>query len=206
MVHRRQLDGKEIVLGNEGALFGNAMTWWDHDTGSVWSQPLGEAILGPRKGETLELFASTLTTWAAWKESHPESLALDVAGWATGFHLEDMAVVVDRGSESAAFLIPQLREAGVVNTTVAGLDIAVVIDPGDPSRWAVFSRHLDDQVVELELIDGDLVDTVTGTAFDPFIGRGRSGPLAGQALDRLPAFTAFPEDFVTFFPNGSIWP
>ena len=43
MVHRRDLNGEVLVFGNQGALWGNAMTWWDHETGTVWSQPLGEA-------------------------------------------------------------------------------------------------------------------------------------------------------------------
>jgi hypothetical protein len=206
MVHRRELNGTVLTLGNQGALWGNAMTWWDHDTGSVWSQPLGEAILGPRKGERLELFPSTLTTWEAWLGAHPESLALDVHAWRTAFDLEDMAVVVDLGTEAIAYRIPSLREVGVVNDIVAGLEIAVVIDPDDAARWAVFSRRLDSTVVELELTDEGLFDTVSGTVFDPFLGIGRSGPLADQTLDRLPGFTSFPDDYVTFFPDGRIWP
>ncbi len=43
------VDGEEIIFGTQGALYRNAMTWWDHDTGSIWSQPLGEAIAGPHK-------------------------------------------------------------------------------------------------------------------------------------------------------------
>ena len=207
MVHRREVDGEEIVLGNQGALWGNAMTWWDHDTGSIWSQPLGEAILGPRKGERLELMPSTLTTWEAWQAAHPETVALDVHAWATaGFHLEDMAVVVDLGTESAAYLIPPLRDVGVINEVVAGIEIAVVIDPGDPQRWAVFSRRLDETIVDLAMVDAQLVDTITGTVFDPFLGLARSGPLADQDLNKLPAFTAFPSDFDTFFPDGKTWP
>ena len=206
MVHRRELDGKSLVFGNQGALWGNAMTWWDHDTGSIWSQPLGEAILGPRKGARLELLSSTLTTWEAWQASHPDSLALDVHGWSTGFDLDQMAVVVDFGSESAAYDIPALREVGVVNDVVAGVDIAVVIDPGEEQRWAVFSRRLDGGVVDLELTDQGLVDQASGTVFDPFLGIGRSGPLADQSLDKLPAFTSFPSDYETFFPEGRIWP
>jgi hypothetical protein len=205
MVHRRELDGTPLVFGNQGALFGNAMTWWDHDTGSVWSQPLGEAILGPRKGETLELLPSTLTMWEAWREEHPNTLVLDVDAWRTGFHLEDMAVVVDRGTHAVAYLIPPLRTAGVVNDIVAGSELAIVIDPDDASRWVVFSRRLDDSVVDLELTSEGLVDTVSGTVFDPFLGIGILGPLADQTLDRLPAFTAFPADFMTFFPEGRTW-
>lgn len=206
MVHRRQVDGTTVVLGNQGALWGNAMTWWDHDTGSIWSQPLGEAILGPRKGDRLDLLPSTLTTWQAWQDAHPDTLALDVYGWATGYHLEQMAVVVDLGTETAAYEIPALREVGVVNDVVAGLEIAAVIDPDDPERWAVFSRRLDTSVVDLELTDEGLVDTLSGTVFDPFLGIGRSGPLSDRSLARLSAFTSFPADYLTFYPDGKTWP
>ena len=82
------------------------MTWWDHDTGSVWSQPLGEAILGPRAGARLDLVPSTLTTWNAWRTAHPQTLALDAPGSPSSrFDLERMAVVVDFGTQAAAYLI-----------------------------------------------------------------------------------------------------
>ncbi len=205
MVHRREFNGEEIVLGNQGALWGNAMTWWDHATGSIWSQPIGEAIAGPLAGATLELFPSTLTTWEAWRSAYPNTLALDMKAWPTAFDLEDMAIVVDLGTGSAAYAVPAVREAGVVNDTLAGVDIAVAIDPANEQRWAVFSRRLDDQTVDLRSTPEGLVDEVTGTVFDPFLGAGISGPLAEQNLDRLPAFTSFPDDYRTFFPTGRIW-
>ncbi len=77
MVHRRQIEGEALVSGVHGALWGNAMTWWDHDTGSVWSQPLGEAIAGRRKGQTVDLLPSQFTTWGAWLAANPDTLALD---------------------------------------------------------------------------------------------------------------------------------
>ena len=206
MVHRREVSGTTLVLGNQGDLFGNAMTWWDHDTGSVWSQPRGEAILGPRTGERLGLYPSTLTTWGTWQESYPETQALAVAGWATGFDLAQMSIVVDRGTEAASYLVPPLRDVGAVNDVVGGLEIAVVIDPADPERWAVFSRRVDGGLVELEVRNGQVVDIGSGTVFEPFTGRGVSGPLADQTLDRIPAFTAFRPDYVTFFPDGKTWP
>jgi len=85
MVHRRDIDGRGVGFGNQGDLCMNAMTWWDHDTSSVWSQPMGEAILGPLEGERLELVPSTLTEWRAWKRSHPRTVALDAEGGKAGF-------------------------------------------------------------------------------------------------------------------------
>ena len=206
MVHRRELDDVPIVLGNQGALWGNAMTWWDHETGSIWSQPKGEAIAGPLKGRKLDLVPSTLTTWDAWMTAHPGTIALDVHAWRTAFDLDEMAVVVDFDTEAAAYSIPDLRKVGVVNDVVAGIEIAVVIDAANPQRWAVFSRRLGGEVVELELTDEGLVEPVSGMVFDPFIGRARTDSPLGHALDRMPAFTAFPDDYANFFPEGKYWP
>ena len=205
MVHRRELNGDEIVLGNQGALWGSAMTWWDHETGSIWSQPIGEAIAGPLKGQTLELLPSTLTTWDAWRTAHPETQALNVNGWQTAFKLSDMAIVVDLGTDSAAYEVNALRNQGVVNDVVAGVEVAIVIDPDDDQRWAVFSRRLNDTVVDLTRSEAGLIDSESGTVFDPFTGVGREGPLSNQSLDRLAAFTSFPEDYFTFFPEGRLW-
>lgn len=205
MVHRRELEGQELVLGNQGALWGNAMTWWDHDTGSVWSQPLGRAILGPREGEQFDLMSSTLTEWASWRARHPETLALDAPGGVSRFSLHRMVIVVDFGAEVVAYPVPDLRTAGVVNDVVAGTEIAVVIDPEDEQSWSVMARRLDDEVLTLAIEDSRLIDRETGTVWDPTRSIGLEGPLAGEALGLLPGFTAFPRDFDRFWPDGRVW-
>jgi hypothetical protein len=231
MVHRREVNGEPIVLGNHGALWGNAMTWFDHETGSVWSQPIGEAILGPLTGQRLELLPSTLTEWGDWKQAHPDSLALDAPSTRNGFDIDQMAVVVELGDDSVAHRASDLREVRVANSEVNGVPVAVVL-PTDGDNWAVFSRRLDDRVVELELesgrgdnpvlaeIDGPgRWDAIRGLALGDPSNDNRNdssnsndngtsndrGAAAGQNLDRLPGFTSFPDDYVTFFPAGAFW-
>ena len=193
------------MFGNHGALWGNAMTWWDHDTGTVWSQPLGEAIVGPRQGARLEPLPVTFTTWGSWLESQPATLALNVPAGPTGFDLEEMAIVVELGNEAVAYPIPELRTQLVVNDIVAGAELAVVVDPSDPDRWAVFSRQLDETVVTLEERGGQIVDVETGSTWDPVRGFAITGPMVGTNLNLLPGFTAFPSDFDTFWPDGRVW-
>lgn len=193
------------MFGVHGALWGNAMTWWDHGTGSIWSQPFGEAIAGPLKGAEVDLLPSEFTTWSAWRDQHPDTLALDAPGGRSGFDLRDFYLVVDFSSESRAYPVRDLWEVGVVNDVVAGLEIAVVIDPTEQNRWAVFSRRLGDTILELS-VDGDVLrDSVTGTTFDPARGFALDGPLEGEILDLLPALTSFPGDFDTFWPDGDVW-
>lgn len=206
MVHRRELNGEAIVLGNQGALWGNAMTWWDHETGSIWSQPLGEAIAGPLKGEKLELLSVSLNDWSTWRADHPNTLALDVSvSGPGGFDLQRMAIVIDFGSEAVAYPVPDIQQQVLVNDIVAGVPVAVVTDPTEPDAWVVFSRVLDDRTVTLAVAGDTIVDLETGTVWDPVIGLGLSGPLEGERLDVLPAFTSFPKDFFTFWPDGRLW-
>ncbi len=205
MVHRRDVDGETLVFGVHGALWGNAMTWWDHDTGSIWSQPLGEAIAGPRKGQTVELLPVSFSTWEAWRDAHPDTLALDAPASRTGFDLEEFLIVVDFSSEAVAYPATEVQDRGVINDVVADLEIAVVADPTDPQRWRVFSRRLDDATVVLAL-DGDrVVDEASGSVWDPVTGQAIDGPRRGQFLDILPALTSFPGDYDTFWPDGTVW-
>ena len=205
MVHRRSIEGEAVVFGNHGALWGNAMTWFDHDTGTIWSQPIGEAIVGPLKGATLELLPSTLTEWGEWKRLHPDTRALNAPGAPTGFALQQMSIVVALGEDSAAYPVPELTD--VANDTVNGIPIAVVVEAREGESWTVFSRTLDSgAIVELEFTEsGDLLDRVTGTTFHVSRGTGISGPLADQTLDQLPGFTSFAKDYTTFYPDGRIW-
>ncbi|NNC39058.1 MAG: DUF3179 domain-containing protein [Acidimicrobiia bacterium] len=205
MVHRRSIDGMEVVFGVQGALLGNAMTFWDHDTGSIWTQPTGKAVAGPRRGQELEVLPVSFTSWDAWRELHPETLALDVPAGISGFALERMAIVLELASDAVAYPYLDLVEAGVVNDEVGGLEVAVVVDPTDDDRWETFARRLDDRVLTFIVENGSLVDVETGTTWDPNRGIALDGPLAGEVLAVLPGFTIFPDDFGTFWPEGRIW-
>ncbi len=202
MVHRREVDGESIVLGNHGALWGNAMTLWDHETGSVWSQPIGEAILGPLKGTKLELLPSTLTEWGDWQATYPDTFALDAPSTPSGFDLDTMAIVVELGQESVAFPVRSVREVEIANSEVNGAPLAVWVDPaGD--NWTVLSRQIDDRIVDLMIRNGLLVEVGGDGRWDPPTGLGVEG--TEQHLSILPGFTSFPNDYITFFDDGSFW-
>lgn len=202
MVHRREIDGQEIVLGNQGDLWNNALTFYDHGTGSIWSQPIGEAILGPLTGTRLELLPSTVTTWADWQTTNPDTWALDAPSGLSEVSPDELAVVVEVGDTSAAFPIPDLRPAGVANAEVDGVPVAVVVDE-ESGLWRAYFRRLDDRVVELAAEGGVLVEVDGPGRWRPADGLGIDG--TAQTLDRFPASTSFPADYRVFHPDGSIW-
>jgi hypothetical protein len=205
MVHRRELNGEVLVFGNQGALWGNAMTWFDHDTGTVWSQPLGEAIVGERKGQTLDLMTSQLTSWETWKQDHPGTLTLDAPAGPSRFDLGFLSIVVDFSEEVGVYSVAALNAWGPANDVVAGVPLAVVIDPDKDDRWKVFHRQVGDTLLTLSISDGVLVDNETGTSWDPGTGRALDGPLEGEFLDSLPGFTSLESDARTFWPDAKYW-
>ena len=60
------------------------MVMYDRETDSFWSQFLGEAIDGPKKGAKLEFILAQMVTWGSWKEEHPDTLCSSILGALTG--------------------------------------------------------------------------------------------------------------------------
>ena len=195
MVHRRELGGEAIWFGNQGGLWGNAMTWFDHATGSVWSQPLGLAIAGPRRGQRLDLLPALLTSWGAWREAYPHTVALSARGGRSGFDLQAMVIVVELEGAAVAYPVPALRRNGVINDELAGVPIAAVVDPRSPDRWNVFSRRTGSGVAELTVQEQGIHDAQSDTVWDPTTGLVRSGPPDAQPLLPIPALTFIPARF-----------
>ena len=75
MVFRTGDDGK-AVYGVSGLLYNSDVLLYDHGSESLWSQILGQAISGPKRGEKLDSIPTVHTTWASWQDSHPETYVM----------------------------------------------------------------------------------------------------------------------------------
>ena len=107
----------------------NAMTWYDHETQSIWSQPWGRAIKGPLKGVELFLLSSQVTTWGNWKREHPETLAMinDVELFGTrrqGFSPNFVIGLILAG-RAKAYYYADAAAIGVINDTLSDAPIVV---------------------------------------------------------------------------------
>ncbi|WP_380677987.1 DUF3179 domain-containing (seleno)protein [Salinigranum sp. GCM10025319] len=69
-------DGRVFGANGAGAAeprnSGN-LVLYDERTRSYWSQFLARAICGEREGDRLTVLPSTVTTWTAWRDDHPET-------------------------------------------------------------------------------------------------------------------------------------
>jgi len=211
MVHDRRVNGETFTFGNQGGLFMNAMTWYDHKTGSVWSQVWGQAIAGPLKGTTLELIPASIVPWATWQAEHPDTLAMTNGkggvfnraeaprdGWVVGITL---------GKHSKAYHYRALAQERVVNDFVGPYPVVLYADPQTRNVQA-YLRQVDDDVLTLSLDDTGqyLVDAETGSSWDVSRGVARQGPLQGQGLLQVPYLSSFDWAWLELHPNSEFYP
>jgi hypothetical protein len=211
MVHDRRVDGETLVFGNQGGLFMNAMTWWDHKTESVWSQVWGQAIAGPLKGTTLDLIPAAIVPWSTWRTDHPDTMAMINGkqglakrkerprdGWVIGVAL---------GEHDKAYYYAAVAEKGVVNDFVGPYPVAVYVD-AETRRVQVYLRQVGQQVLTLRLDETGqhLVDAETGAAWDIVRGVGQSGPYQGEILRSVPYISSFDWAWQDFHPDTEFYP
>ena len=73
------------AFGVSGLLYNSDVLLYDRETESLWSQIMGRAIAGPRRGELLELVPLRHTTWDAWRSDYPDTLVLSTE---TGYRID----------------------------------------------------------------------------------------------------------------------
>lgn len=93
IVFDRTVNGTEEEFGVSGRLWQSNLLMYnraeDSDNESLWSQVLGEAVVGVHTGERLTVLPSSISRWGEWRAAHPETLALS----------EDTGAVRDYGRD-----------------------------------------------------------------------------------------------------------
>ena len=181
-----------------------AMTWWDHETESIWSQPWGMAIDGPLAGTHLKMIPARMVPWEVWLEDNPDTLVLDPRANSLDSTRESFrsnyVIGIALGEDAKAYTFQQTSAAGVVNDRIGEYPIVVTAD-SDTKSVHVFLRRLGGQEMEFTLQDGNLVDAETGSSWDLARGIATSGPMQGSVLQRVPYITAFDWAWEDFYPH-----
>jgi len=76
----RRVAGKEQEFGVSGRLWQSNLLMYNRasreEDESLWSQVLGEAVVGPNTGEKLKIIPSEITRFSEWKAAHTDTLVL----------------------------------------------------------------------------------------------------------------------------------
>ncbi|MFT5194751.1 MAG: hypothetical protein ACI9EW_000485 [Cellvibrionaceae bacterium] len=229
-MYAREIEGEEYSFGVSGKLIRNVLVMYDRQTNSFWSQLLGEAVEGEKKGTKLEFVPSWFTTWEQWKEIHPDSLALNkgYAGardpYERGYYdspaagvigetiqddrlyTKEFVVGVEFNSNAVAYPFSVLNDEPVVNDTISDAEILVLFDK-DSASAVVYDRVVKGQTLTFSVGNDPftVIDNETGSTWDSISGEALSGELAGSILNRIKSTTVFWFGWKDFFPDTLLY-
>jgi hypothetical protein len=218
-VYSREINGEEYTFGVSGKLIMNALVMYDHQTNTLWSQFLRTGVKGPLAGTVLEVVPVTQTTWASWKELHPDTQVLNKNGRYQfdayeGYYTDssagvigesrvddrlgrkELVVGVDFNGNNKAYPFSVLSDQPVVNDSLAGQSVMVFFDNATETAL-VYNSTVNGRSLTLQLegevngIQTVLVDDETGSRWQAFTGRAIDGELRGEKMDRLLSHLSF---------------
>ena len=196
LVHGRRIDDGVHTFGNQGALYMNAMTWWDHETGSVWSQPIGAALGGTLAGTRLDMIPAGVLPWSTWKEEHPDTVALvlprlqeirasgliaDEDNFRREKFIPNLVIGVSLGKDAKAYPFVIAAQKTVINDQIG--DVPVVVYANEENKAVhVFARKAGGRTLSFVWTEGLLTDQETGSVWDPATGFARAADSNDAAL------------------------
>jgi len=116
-----EVDGNKLDFGVSGLLYNSDVLLYDRQSESLWSQIMSKAITGKYKGRELRRLPIIHTSWAAWKQSHPDTQVLsDNTGYDRDYrrnpyegYAESSMIYFKVGNRSTRSLHPKERVLGL---------------------------------------------------------------------------------------------
>jgi len=183
------------------------MTWWDHETDSIWSQPWGRALTGELKGTQLQIIPFSLEPWPSWLESHPDTLVLIALDSVYGSERirDDFVLGVAIDNFVRAYPFDIVSGKIVTNDMLGAFPLVVHANPNTRAVH-IYLRQLSDGTVLTFTGDTEqLIDEQTGSIWEPTRGLAIEGALRGEALREIPYTTSFLWAWYDFYPDSSVY-
>ncbi len=206
----------------------NVLVMYDRQTGTLWSQLLGEAVSGPLQGTKLEFLPAFQTTWEDWKTQHPDTIALKKGYYgdrdpyasyyessASGvigssnydnrLYVKEFVIGVEVQGHAVAFPFGKLNDEPLLNYEHSDISLLVLFNT-DTGTGIVFDRHVNGQILTFEEVDGfTITDVETKSTWDGLTGMAIDGPLVNQQLERIKSTAAFWFGWVDFYPETEVY-
>jgi len=157
IIFNRENNGQIDTFGVSGKLWESNLMMYDHKTESLWSQILGEAKVGDRTGEKLEILGTNIITFAEIRTKYPDAeilsketgytrsygnspygsyetnndLYFPVSNEDEAFHKKELFYIVNIGAKSIGFMRADLLEAGSAEVEVDGETIRAEVNDSE---------------------------------------------------------------------------
>jgi hypothetical protein len=228
-------NGQGIVLqfGTSDKLYNSNLVMYDRTTKSLWSQAVGQGIVGKYAGQKLQRIPFDIAYWKDWKQLYPNS---KIVSKDTGFsrpygadpygdyytsnqlyfpisHHDNRLGLKEKviGFENSerqytiAYRLKQIESNKVINDEGNGKSIALF--SLHPAMVRAFNRIVDGNVLDFEYNannNNKITDKQTGSEWN-FEGIAVNGEMKGKQLLRLPFDERFWFEWVAFHPQTAIY-
>ena len=233
LVFSRVVEDQELTFGVSGYLFHNNLVMYDHQSNSLWSQVLAQAIKGAYNREQLIVLGATQSTWADWKREHPDTLVLSarqmgkqadevvdpyvgyynsgIPGLAGQANIDErlraqtLVIGIKLGKEARAYTFDDIRTLRLISDELGEIPIMLVYN-AKLNSVAAYARLVDNQTLNFELdANGNSVqDLETVSTWDIELGQATQGALAGENLSRLTAPIVFWFAWSDIYPDTNL--
>jgi hypothetical protein len=225
--------GKVILqFGTSGKLFNSNLVMYDRTSKSLWSQALGQGIVGKYAGQKLQRIPFDIAYWKDWKQLYPNSKVLSkntgfsrpygadpygdyyttnqlyfpVSNHDNRLGLKDKVIGFEsrEGQYSIAYKLQQIESIKVINDEINGKSIGLL--SLHPAMVRAFSRVVDENALDFQYNanSSKISDKQTGSEWN-FEGIAVNGAMKGKQLLRLPFDEGFWFEWVAFHPKTAIY-
>ncbi len=229
-VFGRTVNNTILEFGTSGKLYNSNLVMSDRLSKSLWSQALGEGIVGKYAGIKLQRLPFDVAYWKDWKDLYPQSKVLSKdTGSARPYGVDPYGDYYT--SPDILFPISNRDNRLGLKEVVIGLEderlykayklqdiekLKVINDQFNNNSVALFSLHpimarvFDSSVNGQTLIfqysptNNKFTDKQTGSQWD-FEGKSVEGPLKGKHLMRLPFDEGYWFEWVAFHPTTKLY-
>ena len=176
IVFSRVVDGETAEFGVSGMLWQSNLLMYNRaeklQDRNLWSQVLGQAVVGNRAGEKLSLIPSDIVKFSVWKDSHPQDLVLTTGTPRDPYNGEYYAVAQSFSPDfnpKAANLPPDTYVYGIVVESQPAAVTKDSLKPGD-NVYLISGKKInfilkDSGTVLIVDEEGELIDDVEGFWF-----------------------------------------
>jgi len=233
LVFNRTLsDGNTVEFGTSGKLYNSNLVMYDRTTNSLWSQALGEEIVGDYSGVKLQKIPFDVAYWKELTKLYPESKVLSrdtgsVRPYGTDPYedyysndlilfpltnddkrlgLKEIVIGFEHNNKSKAYKLQDIETKKIINDDIGDKKIALV--SLQPFMIRIFDRVIEDEKTVIDLFyneeNNTLIDTITGSEVN-FDGKFINGALQGKQLKRLAMDQGFWFEWVAFHPETEVF-
>lgn len=192
MIFSSRIKGVDRKFGVSGLLYNSDMLLYDRESESLWSQIMMQAVSGPLKGEKLESLVVTHTSWADWKNKHPETQVLSRdTGYSRDYSRSPYPGYVE--SDSVMFPVSHFSALYHPKELVIGLQI------GDTFKAYPFSELAKSGKQKIN-------DVVAGkTVTIHFSDKHRAARVMDANRREIPTVTSFWFAWIAFHPQSKVY-